>query len=50
MLELYLLVLGCLVVDAALLAVLVWAYHAPGFATHRISHAAPMQGSSPRRG
>lgn len=43
MLELYLLVLGCLVIDTALLGVLVWAYHSPRFSAHRISNGAPMQ-------
>lgn len=41
--ELYLLVLACLAVDTALLGLLVWAYHAPRFAAHRISGSAPMQ-------
>jgi sterol desaturase/sphingolipid hydroxylase (fatty acid hydroxylase superfamily) len=41
--ELYLLVVGCLAADTALLGALVWAYHSPRFAAHRISRAAPMQ-------
>ena len=41
--ELYVLVGAVLAIDTALLALLVWAYHSPRFAAHRIGGPPPMR-------
>ena len=47
--ELYVLIAAILALDTALLAVLVWAYHAPRFASHRIGGGPPMRVTWPHR-
>lgn len=47
--ELYVLVGAILALDTALLALLVWAYHSPRFAAHRIGGGPPMRVTWPHR-